>query len=281
MSSKRIKEEEAPVLSEEGYGRLSYEIIRFLQKWGLWQDVIILTKGKMYSPDSAESVAGKKEAGVKCEEGVVHERYTTGTLNGRSLSFSNPEHLLDMVFEGGLQNVLRYNVYEACPQRIGREAWEVIFKETDLLKNYLIDRYDLAFPADLKYRLECQKDILNNDPELSQWDPLVFDTWEEYLDFSGGEEEGLKKGTELFDTYADYVRAREDGDLIDKVSDEEIRSAWEHLVDKAKTYFMTQVSEISLPEMSGVIKNEFDAIFDRYSLWYEFGFSWTLTCYRK
>ena len=34
-------------------------------------------------------------------------------------------------------------------------------------------------------------------------------------------------------------------------------------------------------ELSGFLRNEFDRIFERYGLWYDFGFKWSLSCYKS
>ncbi len=36
-----------------------------------------------------------------------------------------------------------------------------------------------------------------------------------------------------------------------------------------------------LRELSGFLMAEFRGIFERYGLWYDFGFKWNLTCYKK
>lgn len=54
----------------------------------------------------------------------------------------------------------------------------------------------------------------------------------------------------------------------------------------AKTEFIRECASdesgsISVPEIAGYIKSEFDKIFERYGLRYDFGFSWSLTCYPR
>ena len=75
-------------------------------------------------------------------------------------------------------------------------------------------------------------------------------------------------------------------EISESLSIEDIKTVWEQMVSDAKTEFirgsdMDESGSISIPEIAGEIKTEFDNIFDRYGLWYDFGFSWSLTCYRK
>ena len=60
----------------------------------------------------------------------------------------------------------------------------------------------------------------------------------------------------------------------------------EGMVSDAKTEYIRESASdeegiISIPEIAGDVKAEFDRIFDRYGLWYDLGFSWSLTCYKK
>ena len=77
-----------------------------------------------------------------------------------------------------------------------------------------------------------------------------------------------------------------DMEISESLSVEDIESIWEQMVFDAKTEFIRECAAdesdiISVPEIAGHIKTEFDKIFDRYGLWYDFGFSWSLTCYKK
>ena len=178
-------------------GKMVTELIDFLQKWGLWQDVTILAGGKAYFP-------GCNKEDVYC----------------------------------GLPNV----------------------KIT----------------------------VCENPEDYTTWDPLVFDTWEEYQEFVNGEayENGEEKLTPAYQRYGTYEEYLADMEISESLSLEDIKPVWEQMISDAKTEFIRECAAdesgiITIPEIAGYIKSEFDKIFDRYGLWYDFGFAWSLTCYKK
>ena len=90
-------------------------------------------------------------------------------------SYSNPEHIFDIVYEGPLYMLLRHDEYEVKKSDISEEAWEYIFKHTDILSDKVMDWYDCMDVTDLLDQIVMDK---FDNPEYSEWDPLVFDTWE-------------------------------------------------------------------------------------------------------
>ena len=68
---------------------------------------------------------------MEFEENVNPEDYTRGITEERDClgnsvwrSFSNPEHILDMVYEGPLYMLLTHDTYETRKSEISEEAWE-------------------------------------------------------------------------------------------------------------------------------------------------------------
>ncbi|MBR1478057.1 MAG: hypothetical protein IJ608_08885 [Lachnospiraceae bacterium] len=272
--------------------KLVQELIVFLQKWGLWEGTTILANKNRYAYSSDVGKTYQDLTNVEYEENVEPETYTTGITeqtdcNGKPVcrSFSNPEHILDMVYEGALYMLLAHGTYETEKSEISKEAWEYIFANTNILMDYMYEKYDCINASDLL------KKILNDkfdNPEFTAWDPLVFDTWEEYQEFADGEayitgEEELTPAYQRYGTYEEYLA---DMEISESLKVEDIEPVWEQMVRDAKREFIkdcstTQNEIISLPELAGYIQSEFDKIFNRYELWYDFGFSWSLTCYRK
>lgn len=268
------------------------DLIRFLQKWGLWEDTTILANGNRYSYSSERTCCYGSLNYVEFEENVNPEDYTRGITEERDClgnpvwrSFSNPEHILDMVYEGPLYMLLSYGTYETRKSEISEEGWDYIFRSTDILDDYLYEKYECYDASDLLAKI--LEDKLDN-PDYTVWDPLVFDTWEEYQEFVNGEayETGEEKLTPAYQRYGTYEEYLAEMEISESLSIEDIKTVWEQMVSDAKTEFirgsdMDESGSISIPEIAGEIKTEFDNIFDRYGLWYDFGFSWSLTCYRK
>lgn len=268
------------------------ELINFLQKWGLWQDVTILADGKAYFPacNNEDVYCGLPNVKITvCENledytrGITEERDCLGNPVWRS--FSNPEHILDMVYEGPLYMLLTHDTYETRKSEISEEAWEYIFDHTDILDDYLYEKYECQCASDFLEKI--LEDKFDN-PDYTVWDPLVFDTWEEYQEFVNGEayETGEENLTPTYQRYGTYEEYMSDMEISESLSVEDIRPVWEQIVSDTKTEFvrkcvLEETGIISIPEIAGHIKAEFDKIFDRYGLWYDFGFSWSLTCYKK
>ena len=85
------------------------------------------------------------------------------------------------------------------------------------------------------------------------------------------------------DIYEEYL---DDMEISESLSVEDVEPIWKQMALGAKREFIRECALdetviILIPEIVGYIKTEFDKIFDRYGLWYDFGFSWSLTCYKK
>ena len=273
------------------YEALVFEMVNFLSKWGVWRDVSIFTDGKRYS-----SFPGKKYKNLintECREVLNTEKYLEGPIcseieglkNIEWKSLSNPEHIFDMTFEGALSTLLRYGDYEVQKGDISKEAWDLIFENTDILSELLYEKYECSDIEDLLNRI-IEERLGNSD--YSSWDPLVFDTWEEYQVFKNGEpypdgEEGLVPNYQRFGTYSEYIDCIEETEVMDV---EDVIPILEKMKEEVKQEFLNDCMKkgdelIFIPEVATRIKEEFDSLFDKYGLWYENCFSWSLTCYKK
>ena len=275
--------------------KMVIELIEFLQKWGLWQDVTILTNKKAYSPSRNEEDVFCGFSNVKVSACKNPEDYTTGITDETDCygkrhpvwkNFSNPEHILDMVYEGPFYMVLRHSTYEGVKKSdISLDAWDYIFAHTEILEDYMYEKYEVASPEELLAQI--LEDRFDNS-DYTAWDPLVFDTWEEYQEFGNGEayETGEEKLTPTYQRYGTYEEYLADMEISESLNIEDIKPVWEQMISNAKKEFIRECAAdesglISIPEIAGYIKSEFDKIFDRYGLWYDLGFSWSLTCYKK
>lgn len=275
---------------------MALDMIRLLQKWGLWKDVCILTNGSRYSSSSDREKIYCGLPYTEYEEGIDAEDMMSGITERGDCnenpvweSFANPEHIFDMVYEGPLYMLLNYGEYEADGKDISPEAWEAIFAHTDLLEDYMADTYGAYDLADFfeKVKAVCFGELSEEDRNECMdngWDPLVFDTWQEYLEMNGlSDAEGCGKARPKplhgsYGAYADYLGDAEAFEIIDIDS---VRPAWEEIVQDAKRKFINQCAgEVSIPEIAGHVREEFRGIFEKYGLWYDPCFSWSLTAYR-
>ena len=277
---------------------LVMELIIFLKKWGLWQDTSIFALGNRYaySADAGKNYRGQDR--VEFTPNVNPEDYTYGITaerdcNGKYIwkSYSNPEHILDMVFEGALYMLLRCDAYEVKKADLSPEAWNCIWEHiehTFFFEEYLYDLYDLASVEEL-YEKVMEDKFYN--PDYTEWDPLVFDSWEEYQEFFHGEsyrDEDEEKGVPNYQRYGTYREYVDDMEYSESMKPEDLEPVWEKMLYDAKRRFMDgddgetlSIDGSDLKELSWFLVEEFHGIFERYGLWYDFGFGWSLSCYRS
>lgn len=241
------------------YEKLTIEIIEFLRKWGLWECTLIFSDGNMYaySDDKADAYNGMPY--VKFEKNVDSTKYTS--RNGTN--YSNPEHLFDMVFDSSLYTFLTDEDYEVNGCDLSDDAWEEIFQHTHLISNYTADNFEVFDAEDILERLVFSGD--KDDSEI--WDRLAFDSWERYL----AENFGLENLNNI----------SSNGYQILSVDD--VIPLWEKLSETAKNDIKKEYKSdrLHLPEIRSYVIEQFNKIFEKYGLWYDFGFSWSLSCYKK
>ena len=219
--------------------KLAMEIVAFLQKWGMWQDVQIFTGGKCYSDEHGKMVVRDDD--------------------------SDPERLLDMTFEGPLSLLLRHHEYEVKIADVSDEVRHVIVPETDecrdetaeLMEEYLEGKHSWD-PAEydsyeewLELNQYCDLDMIDEE-NASDGREFEFSSREEYEDFL------MRHAVERELMIADY--------LEDDICDEPATSS--------ETFFDDG-------RIAGMIIEEFTDLLEKYGLWYDLGFSWSLTTYRK
>lgn len=278
--------------STTNYENLAVELIVFLKKWGLWQDMAIFTNGEMFATSSNREDSYNGITHVLYKENVDPTEYTRDFVDrdycdatrSQWVEFANPEHIFDVVYEGPLYDLLNYEEYIVRCKDVEKEAWDYIFANTSVLVDIMYDRYGMAYAEDyfeavqaLRFGETGREEIENCQQPL--WDPLVFDTWEEYLEMGGDEESSPLH--EFYDAYSEYLGDAENFGMIDINA---VECAWEEMVAEAKREFIDDIDDkekLCIPEISGYLREEFMALFDKYNLWFDFGFKWSLSCYRK
>ena len=276
-------------LNAEDKEKMALEMIGFLKKWGMWECVSIATNRCGYSSSDDHGKTYKGIAGVEYEEGIEPgtwmEKYPVYTDDGECewRSCSNPEQIFDMVYSGPLYMLLNFGDYEARKVKVTPEAWEYIFEHIQfpgIFDEFLEEKYGCI---DAEGLLELIISDKLDNPEYSHWDPLEFDTWEEYQELIGGEDSQLPLDYLRYDTYADFLREKADAENLTL---EDVIPVWDKMLKAARLEFMNDCGKdgedlIYLSEMAGYLKDEFDSIFERFGLWYDFCGAGSLSCYMK
>lgn len=251
------------IFNKEGDSEmLAKDIVDFLRKWGMWQDVQIFTGGKCYSDDHGELAVRNEEYPESYLVGVTHYDF-----NGEPVwkDFSNPERLLDMTFEGPLYLLLRHHEYEVNIADVSDEVRRIIVPEaddcqnkvTELMDEYLEGKYSWdpmeydSYEEWLKLNQYCDLDLFDNKDNPSDGREIEFSSREEYNDYLM--KRAVERELTIYEYFEDYLC-----DNPDEIP--------ETFYDNGKFAYM--------------ILDEFDDLLEKYGLWYDLGFSWSLTTYR-
>lgn len=246
--------------------KLALEIVTFLQKWGMWQDVQIFANEKCYTDEQGELVIRNEKHPEKYLEGL------TGTdCNGESVwkDLSNPERLLDISFEGPLSLLLRHHEYEVNIGDVSDEVKRIIVPETT----------------------ECQDDVVELMDEYLEgkysWDPAEFDSYEDWLELNQYCDMDLfiNKGNEQTSEEIEFSTREEYEDFLMRHAVERELTIAEYFEDEIcdeAEWDTKWASEIFYDSgrIASMIIEEFNKLLEKYGLWYDLCFSWSLTTYR-
>lgn len=238
---------------------LVYEMISFLLKWGLWKDTIIFSNGKKYAHTYKAEEKYKGLPYVEFKENINPDDY--------KMCLSDSEHIFDMVFNGPLYDLLNNNVYEVEMADITEEALNYILEHTDIIECYMSDEYE-CYDVYEFLELNMERQFVNT--EYITWNPLVFDTWEEYKELISGKE------------YAVYFENVEAPEMLS--TEKLFLPIWEQMMEDSKREVIRKCRcndiRFSSFELTQHVHSEFRNILDRYGLWYlhEFGCC-SLSCF--
>ena len=266
--------------------KLAKDIITFCKEWGMWEMVQIFTGGKCYTDFPIED----KENFVEMEPGVYvrtesePDRYLTGVTvpsnpcaNEIEYScYANPEHLLDMTYEGPLYMLIHNLEYEVDLKKLSVTAREYICSHDERILDAIED--------------ECMGRAADYMEDHSGWDPAEFDSYEAYLEL----EDPPEFNAEIFKHEPEEFSSREEyQEFLLKVENSKEASLEEYFRDEVLSEYVygiqLEVYEHFVAGRDGYydcgtiadhVLHEFGKIFERYGLLYEPGFSWSLTTYR-
>jgi hypothetical protein len=227
----------------------------------MWKDTAVYTGGKRYTDfDATECDTFRNHTFVVVSDEPNPEGWT---------GFSNPEHLLDMTFEGPLSLLLRHGEYEVEVCDLSDEAKKYITKTES--GRVAEERSDKILEETCKYIEDNQG-----------WDPAEFDSYEEYLELKQYCEPDYDKAVFKnkpgeFATRDEYLEFLEKA-LVSKVTAVEEYYGGEALECDEDIWDMDMFYDDGA--IASHIIAEFNDILEKYGLWYELGFSWCLTAYR-
>ena len=260
--------------------QLAEKVIAFLQKWGLWEGTSIFTNGNRYMAQRGSSY--KDLRNVVFTENVAPEDYLSAytmdckgelTEDGRD-SYANPEHIFDMTFEGPLHTLLNEDEYVVPVDDVQPEAWEYLFRHSEILDDYLMQRYGWCSEEEFAEEYYTGKE----NPNWQGWDPTEFDTWEEYLDFVNGD--FCEDDAEV----ACRVKSGSPEESAIRLCS--LHELWERVREQSKLDFIAEHRGdpdlmIEVDGIAPMIREELREIFRAHGLWVDMGFAWSLSCFRN
>lgn len=246
--------------------RLAMDIVAFLQKWGMWQDVQIFTGGKCYTDEHGELLVRDESHPEKYLDGI-----SSYDCNGKAIwkDFSNPERFLDMTFEGPLSLLLRHHEYAVKIGDVSDEVKRIIVPETD----------------------DCQDEVVELTYEYLEgkrsWDPAEFDSFEEWLELNQYRDMDLfiNKENALDGQEYEFTSKEEYEDFLMKHEGEReftIADYFEDEICDEAEWDPVWASKVFYDNgrIANMVINEFNNLLEEYGLWYDLCFSWSLTTYR-
>ena len=247
--------------------KLAMEIVAYLRKWGMWQDVQIFTGGKCYTDENGELVIRDEEHPEKYTRGI--NCYNDCNSDAVFEDYSNPERLLDMTFEGPLHQLIRYGEYEVKLKDVSNEIRHILLNKAYVFldeADALMDEYIQA---------DCLKISENHSNE--EWLEL-----NEYSDLDSyvaanstyGDKKNEFSSREEYEVFL-MCQACEREELIEKYYTDEIcdDSEWDYLWKNESFFDGGSIANMVIEEFNNLLK--------KYGLWYERCFSWSLTTYRQ
>ena len=257
-------------LTNEMSEQLARDIISFCKKWGLWKEVQIFTGGKCYTDidgiDHMEYTKIEENVYVRAEPDpdpylsgymeIYNHHVEAGeeqTYEYKRCCFSNPEHLLDMTFEGPLYNLLNDGELTVWRENLSDEARKYLLRE----------------------KMKWDDDAAEFIDHYRGWDPVEYDSFEDYLELEDPPEfddEILHCNMEDFESAEEFQEY-----LYKAVSSREAVLEEYYIMEEMKNAGLYSDHDVT----AAYVFNQFKEIFTRYGLWFEMGFKWTLTAYRK
>lgn len=255
------------------------DIIEYCRAWGLWKDVCIYTDGKCYTDSVNDSDINRYtqiSPDVYVRDENDPDKYLTGLTDAGTYdeakseykNYSNPEHLLDMTYEGPLYMLIRHG------------QLEVEIKDLSEKAKVYIGITDTNIEDEITWRSE--EKAYDYIESKCGWDPVKYDSYSEFLslenqiDYDEKIFNNSKREFSSRDEYQDFLSkaiASKESTLTQYFADEVEDEILEEFVEHKETYF-------DEGSVASHVSSDFFEIFKKYGLWAEPGFDWSLTAYR-
>ena len=240
---------------------LTVEIIRYLQDWGLWDRTIILACGNSYSSDdhweNPDEFRGLSSVVIK--NGVDPYEY----FDYYDDTEGERKHLFGMRFGSYLEELLCEGFFRVEYEMLNKKVWDFIADNSDVVLQSL-DSGEYGYGEDLLAEILSEE---GDESKYSMWDPLQYESYEEYAERNElfrREDKDLTPAYTLFDNYEEY-RSFLNGDLSMLRNNPELwemskRLAASHLDEiEVRSYYVAAQFEKGLEE-----------IFRRFGMHYEY-----------
>lgn len=241
------------ILTDAQKETLAMEVISFCKKWGMWHNVQIFTGGKCYF---ASKDTENNDVKIIKENDIV--KYMPDAYGEAYFKDKNPENIFHMTFDRPLCDFFSDD-YIAVVQKneLSPEAIKIIKESDDYFEGM---------------RMEIHEEIGEYCKEFFDYDPMEFDSYEEYLEAADNVPEIVDK---TFFREMEFA-SKEDYQYF---LDTEMCSLEQRLYD---AYFQREFIEYTdTYEIGGTvygrIYDEFKEIFRRYGLRMSPGYFQSLT----
>lgn len=240
------------------------EMIRFLKKWGLWQNTMILACGNSYTDSGNEGDEFLGLTHVVKQENVDPDEYID------LMEYPDEElsqHIFDMTFENGLSDIFRDGTLTLNSEDIENEAWDHILKDISFAKKYIEENF-----SDVREFLQDVLEVQKTGRKYTMWDPLEYESFEEYKQMNDDDGEGIPVYT-LFDNYEEY-RGFLQGNISSLEGSPELLSM---VSDYLKNDLKQSGKDIEFEKAPAGLMKEFNEIFSKHGLYYEPVYNWMIT----
>lgn len=292
LNSEETNSEE---MTAETCEKLAIDILLFLRKWGIWHGTSIITNGNEYY--YSENGAYKGIPHISVEYGVDPvEKCTSTWVMAPDFAFDDPtvmtedwggpKHTFDIrlgeelaellnLFEYSVDivdlsdealNIMaeKYNLFDEAVKKI--YGIETIEELTEMVNNDMYDKLGYSEPDPL-YRKQVLKE--REDDMYCDWDPLVYDTFEEYLEMNEYDAYGEPRYTR-YETYEQYLEHMDDYEEV-RVEEEELKPLWGRLVADAKKKYIEKCKKnneiiFNYSRIANDLESEFWKLFAGYPI---------------
>ena len=232
------------------------EVVQFMKKWGCWTNTMILANGNAYMASNSEDDVFRDVSRVKVKENVDPSEYIT-----EEETFEKPEYIFDILTESPLCGINSRREFENEWENLSDEAVEYILENSDELNNI--------------FRYLDRGEAIKNIEGVSEWDPLEWESWDEYVEATGDENVDSTQLSTLFDNYSDYQKFMDGRD--DYRMNPQLQEWMKDIAKKmAKDGRLNYTLLIYDGRVLSRIEKEMEQIYEKHNLTFDYAYSWMM-----